>query len=701
MKIKKLNLKNIRSYDSAEIYFPEGSLLLAGDVGSGKTSLLLAIEYALFGLQPGQTGSALLRNNKNLAEVSLELEIDGKEIFIERKLRRGTKTINNDYAAITIDGKKFECSITELKSRVLKILGYPSEFIKKTNLLFRYTVYTPQEQMKQIIIEDPQARLNILRYIFGIDKYKTIRENLQILLSKVKDDSKELQGEIKGLDIEKENLKNLKSVSILLSNKIKEIQFQISKKIKEREQTEKECYDLESKIKEKEKLETDIEKAKIISSSKKEQLNSINQDISSLKNMLSEFEPVIKEEELRILVNKIEKTLKETEINQLVYIQFSSEYSSLEQNMAESIKKRERIFKIDTCPTCLQSVPQAHKHNIMLETEKNIIENKKALDLLAEKRKQVQEYLENKKKEKFDLDKQKINFEISRSRISEIDKAKKKIEDLAKTKSILEKDIEILEKHQFSLRENIFSYSKYSNLHKAKQEFLKNVLREEKQIEISLAETKKELELKDKEINLAENSIKTKEDKKTKLSNILDLQDWLNNQFFSMVSLIEKQVMIKLRMEFSKLFSKWFYMITGEVFEVQLDESFTPLIRQGETEMDYSFLSGGERTAIALAYRLALNQTINSLLSQIKTKDIIILDEPTEGFSEAQIDKIRDVLSELKVSQLIVVSHEQKIEGFVDKIIRLKKDSDSSHQDLGAFSKPTNIPSILENIEKP
>lgn len=699
MKIKKLNLKNIRSYNSEEISFPEGSLLLAGDVGSGKTSILLAIEYALFGLQPGQTGSALLRNNKNLAEVSLELEIDGKEILIERKLRRGTKTINNDYAAITIDGKKFECSITELKSRVLKILGYPSEFIKKTNLLYRFTVYTPQEQMKQIIIEDPQARLNILRYIFGIDKYKTIRENLQILLSKIKDDSKELQGEIKGLDKEKENLKTLKSISLLLSSKIKEIEFLMSKKIKEREQTEKDRDDLESKIKEKEKLETDMEKAKIIFSSKKEQLNSINQDISSLKKMLSEFEPVIKEEELHILLDKIEKTQKETEINQSIYIQFSSEYSSLEQNMAESIKKRERIFKIDTCPTCLQSVPQAHKHNIMLETEKNILENKRALDLLAEKRKGVLEFLENKKKEKFDLDKQKINFEISRSRISEIEKAKKKIEDLAKTKAILEKDIEILEKHQFSLKENILSYSKYSNLHRAKQEFLKNVLREEKQIEISLAETKKELELKDKEINLAENSIKTKEDTKTRLSNILDLQDWLNNQFFTMVSLIEKQVMIKLRLEFSKLFSKWFYMIAGEVFEVQLDESFTPLIRQGETEMDYSFLSGGERTAIALAYRLALNQTINSLLSQIKTKDIIILDEPTEGFSESQIDKIRDVLSELKVSQLVVVSHEQKIEGFVDKIIRLKKDSDSSHQDLGDLSQPAHIPLLSEKIE--
>ena len=90
--------------------------------------------------------------------------------------------------------------------------------------------------------------------------------------------------------------------------------------------------------------------------------------------------------------------------------------------------------------------------------------------------------------------------------------------------------------------------------------------------------------------------------------------------------------------------------------------------------MDYDFLSGGERTAIALAYRLSLNQVINSLLSKIKTKDLVILDEPTDGFSEQQLDKMRDVLQQLKIGQLIIVSHEQKIESFVENVIRFKKE---------------------------
>jgi exonuclease SbcC len=98
------------------------------------------------------------------------------------------------------------------------------------------------------------------------------------------------------------------------------------------------------------------------------------------------------------------------------------------------------------------------------------------------------------------------------------------------------------------------------------------------------------------------------------------------------------------------------------------------VIEQQDYELDYSFLSGGERTAVALAYRLSLNQVINSLLSKIKTRNLVILDEPTDGFSAQQLDKMRDVLNQLNVEQLILVSHEQKIESFVDNIIRFVKE---------------------------
>ena len=78
MIIKSLELNNIRSYKYQEIEFLEGSTLLSGDIGAGKTSILLGIEFALFGLQPGQRGSSLLRNGETQGSVIIEFEVDDK-----------------------------------------------------------------------------------------------------------------------------------------------------------------------------------------------------------------------------------------------------------------------------------------------------------------------------------------------------------------------------------------------------------------------------------------------------------------------------------------------------------------------------------------------------------------------------------------------------------------------------------------------
>ena len=139
-------------------------------------------------------------------------------------------------------------------------------------------------------------------------------------------------------------------------------------------------------------------------------------------------------------------------------------------------------------------------------------------------------------------------------------------------------------------------------------------------------------------------------------------------------------MMIKLKVEFSTLFSEWFGMLVSDQFNVYLRDDFTPVIELQDYEIDYAYLSGGERTAIALAYRLALNQVINSIMSKIKTRNLVILDEPTDGFSEQQLDKMREVLEQLKVGQLIIVSHEQKIEGFVENVIKLKKENGVSEK---------------------
>ena len=133
--------------------------------------------------------------------------------------------------------------------------------------------------------------------------------------------------------------------------------------------------------------------------------------------------------------------------------------------------------------------------------------------------------------------------------------------------------------------------------------------------------------------------------------------------------------MLRVHRGFNDLFNEWFNsLIEDETISVRLDDEFTPIIDQNGYETSIESLSGGEKTSVALSYRLALNKVINDVVVEIKTKDILMLDEPTDGFSSEQLDKVRDVLEQLKMKQIIIVSHESKIESFVDKVIGIRKD---------------------------
>ena len=172
-----------------------------------------------------------------------------------------------------------------------------------------------------------------------------------------------------------------------------------------------------------------------------------------------------------------------------------------------------------------------------------------------------------------------------------------------------------------------------------------------------------------------ENEIIEKLKIKENLAYLLQLQNWLEEYFLNLMSVMEKHIMLQIQRQFNELFQRWFnILIEDETLSVRLDDEFTPIIEQNGYETIVENLSGGERTSVALSYRLALNKVINDIISGIKTKDLLILDEPTDGFSSEQLDKVREVLDQLNIKQTILVSHESKIESFVDKVIRVGKE---------------------------
>ncbi len=675
MILKKITLKNIRSYTDQEIVFPEGSTLLAGDIGSGKTSVLLAVEFALFGLQPGQKGASLLRNSAKEGKVSLEIEIDNKQFLIERSLKRG-KTVSQEEASITIDQEVREMSVTELKNLVLNLLNYPSEFIKKSNMLYRFTVYTPQEEMKQIILESAEARLDTLRHVFGIDKYKRVKENAEIVRLKLKEEIKTKEAMI--LDLEDKKQRRLNK--ILEIEKLKlvlvEIDNQLSQLIESRKKAEASLIEVREKIEEKKKLENEIEKTCVLLAGKREMLSSLVKEEERINQQIQELGKLVFNEQTQTILEKEgEECKKELETLNKQYLELSTQSSSLAMKNSDTEKLRENISKLELCPTCLQNVDANYKANIINRFDSEVVAGKKRIQELTEEKRKVFTKIDILKKKIQEQETKISELKLVKIRLESVSEKKTRLLEIEKQREMLGKDFDMLDKHVASLKETILELARFDLVYKAKEQELELARKNEKMQEIKQEGTKKEIEFTQREVIELEKEISIKEETKKKLSYLISLQDWLTTTFLDIVSFTEMSVMLKLKDEFSKLFNEWFNILVPEIFTLRLDDSFTPIIEQQDYELDYSYLSGGERTAIALAYRLALNQTINSLLSKIKTKDIVILDEPTDGFSEQQLDKMRDVLIQLKVKQLILVSHESKIESFVENIIKFRKES--------------------------
>ena len=676
MIIKRLEIENLRSYDKQEITFPKGSTLLSGDIGSGKTTVLLAIEFALFGLQPSQKAASLLKTSSKTGRVVFEFEIEGKNIIIERSLKRGKKSVSQDFASITIDNERFEGSITEVKSKVLKLLNYPTEFAKKTNLLYKFTVYTPQEEMKQIILESGDTRLNTLRHVFGIDKYKRIEENTSLLTSRLREKTRLNEGMYYDLETDKQELEQKKQNIINQKENQKQICLEYEKTIKFKSEKEKALNEIQERIDQKRTFETEKDKTNIIISEKQQQIASFEKNIQNLTLQIKETKEIsFNQEEFSALNQRIEYQQNKEDELQKEYIQNVGKINAEESRKKETEQLKNKISHLQKCPTCLQEVSTEYKNNIFTKADNEIQELQKLINELNINKNKFTEQIDIVKKAKQDFTKRKSELELLKIKLENVTEKSQRVLDLEKQKQTIQKDLYMLEEQKLRIEKSIQDYIKYDAIYEQRNKELQQAKLNESQTAIKQAEINKEIQFLEQQIKENQEKINKKENLKKKTEKIRELEYWISEKFLNLVLFTEKQVMLTLKQEFSKLFSKWFSILVSDSLNARLDDSFSPVIEQQDYELDYSFLSGGERTAIALAYRLALNQVINSLLSNIKTSNLVILDEPTDGFSAPQLDKMRDVLEQLNAEQLILVSHEQKIESFVDNIIRFSKDS--------------------------
>ena len=685
MIIKRVRLNNIRSYLNQEINFPNGSTLLAGDIGSGKSTILLAIEFALFGAKKTELPAhTLLRHGKNDGSVELKFNLDGKEIIINRNLKRGKNGISQESGYMIIDGIKKEGTHVELKTMMLDLLGYPQDLVAKSkDLVYRYTVYTPQEEMKRILLEKKEDRLDTLRKVFNIDKYKRVRINTTIFIRNLKEKRKEYEGNIADLEEKQNNKKQreneIKEIEIKINNltpKLEEMKIKVTEK---RDAIKK----IEDKINELNELKRELGLQELNLKNRLEQREKNKADIGKFENEIKKLEGELSEKKSIDLENlKKDISLNENQISsaERKAKEVSNKLSELNLEIKKSKEIKEKVLSLSKCPTCQQNVSKEHKDFIMHRESSNLLKVEEDIKIYSGEEKNVNENLK-KLREKLDsLKKKESSLELINLKLKNIGDKKREIETLQKTQEEIKKSIGEINVKKLELNKNIEEFKDIEDEYKKTKEEFDELLVNEKNLELEKTALEKEKEGIQKMILSLEEEINKKLKIKGRLNYIAQLQNWLENYFMNLMGNIEKHVMLKVHNEFNELFKEWFsILIEEEGIDVRLDDEFTPIIEQNGYETFFESLSGGERTSVALSYRLALNKVINDVAGEIKTKDIIMLDEPTDGFSTEQLDKIRDVLDLLNMKQVIVVSHEDKIESFVDNVVRVSKEEHISN----------------------
>ena len=685
MLLKSIKLNNIRSYLNQKIEFPQGSLLLSGDIGSGKSTILLATEFALFGAKGKElSGASLLRNGKKEGFVELNFEIDKKNIIIKRTLKRSKNDVRQDYGYIIINNLKKEGTPTELKTKVIELLGYPKELVSKSkDLVYRYTVYTPQEQMKNILFEEKELRLDTLRRVFGIDKYKRIRENIQIYLKEIKERKKTFEGKISDLEEKKKQKREreheTKEIDIRMDELLSEI-----KKIKERINEENKLLEkTEKKINELNKLKKEFELSELDLKNKLEQRQINNNELKKTEKSISLLEKELKGKKA-VEIKKISRELKEKEneldLMEKTFLEINKKIVEFKSGKQHSEKTKQDIAKIDKCPVCQQKVTAEHKDFINKTEEKKIVELEEHIKLHKEQERKSKSKIKEIKKQMEELKKLEKDIEIVLFKKESLDEKIKNKEKIIKQLERIKKEIGKINMKKIELNKKIDELKdieeKYKNIRK---DF--DILKEkEKKLEIEKNNFERDKINIKKIIEMLDKEISEKEKTKEKLKFLNELHNWFDNYFISLMSVMEKNIMLKIYREFNELFQTWFNtLIEDEAVSIRLNDEFTPIVEQNGYEIEITHLSGGEKTSCALAYRLALNKVINDFIGDIKTKELIILDEPTDGFSTEQLDKVRVVLDQLNIAQVIIVSHETKIESFVDNVIRINKEEHVSN----------------------
>jgi exonuclease SbcC len=118
--------------------------------------------------------------------------------------------------------------------------------------------------------------------------------------------------------------------------------------------------------------------------------------------------------------------------------------------------------------------------------------------------------------------------------------------------------------------------------------------------------------------------------------------------------------------------------------DIKIDDDYNISVIGPSGEQDIDQISGGERVALAIAFRLAIAQVLSGKV------ETIIMDEPTTHLDEERRKELVNILSSFFkeggriIPQMLIITHHPEIEYVADVIYTVKKEEGYSIAELAA-----------------
>ncbi|HIH99928.1 MAG TPA: SMC family ATPase, partial [Nitrosopumilus sp.] len=175
--ITSIELVDFLSHSDTKLKFEEGVTIFVGDNGAGKSSIIDAITFSLFGQHTRKSNKGLIRRGTNQGYSKIEFSIKDKQYETVRKIdSKGglsaifSETTNNGRVEIAAgERKQFGESMTE---QVEKTIGMNFEKLKIASIV-------QQGELNTIINAKPKEFKELLNAIIGIDKLDIASESMK------------------------------------------------------------------------------------------------------------------------------------------------------------------------------------------------------------------------------------------------------------------------------------------------------------------------------------------------------------------------------------------------------------------------------------------------------------------------------------------------------------------------------------------